>query len=239
MKKTWFYVIFFLVLTGGFLYFSLNDYDFSRSKLGVINPSIPDFSFVDHNGKTITQKDVDGKVHVAEYFFTTCKGICPKMNANMRRVFESYKKEPDFLILSHTCMPETDSIPVLKAYEEKMLKGKLIRKTDGSYSFSGEINQAPSENSNWYFLTGDKRKLYDMARNGYMIDNGAPDTAQINDQFIHTQFFALVDRNRRVRGIYDGLKSDEVDQMMRDIRDLLEEKVKSARFLTGFSNNPG
>jgi protein SCO1/2 len=161
------------------------------------------------------------------------------MNANMRRVIESYKKEPDFLILSHTCMPETDSVPVLKAYEEKMLKGKLIRKSDGSYSFSGEIDQAPSENKNWYFLTGDKRSLYDMARKGYMIDNGAPDTAQINDQFIHTQFFALVDRNHRVRGIYDGLKSDEVDQMMKDIRELLGEKVKSTRFLTGFSNNPG
>ena len=239
MKKFWFYAVFFVVLCAGFLYFSLEDYDFSRSKLAVINSTIPDFSFTDHNGNSLTQKNVEGKVYVSEYFFTTCKGICPKMNANMRRVFESYKDESDFLILSHTCMPETDSVPVLKAYEEKMLKGKLTRKPDGSYSFNGEMDQPSAENKNWFFLTGDKSDLYGMARKGYMIDNGAPDTAQISDQFIHTQFFALVDKRRRLRGIYDGLKSDEVDQMLKDIRSLLEEKVTSTRFLTGFSNNPG
>lgn len=239
MSKTWFYIVFFVVLTGGFLYFSLKDYDFSRSKLAVINAAVPDFSFIDHNGNVVSQKNVEGKVFVSEYFFTTCKGICPKMNANMRRVFETYKNEQDFLILSHTCMPEEDSIPVLKAYEEKMLKGKLSRKQDGSYSFAGEMAQPSAENKNWFFLTGDKAELYGMARKGYMIDNGTPDTAQIKDQFIHTQFFSLVDRHRRVRGIYDGLKSDEVDQMMKDIRSLLEEKVKTTRFVTGFTNNPG
>lgn len=225
-KKTWMYGIFFVLLTAGFLYFSLKDYDFRRSRLAVINPSIPEFSFTNQNGQTITQRDVEDKVYVAEYFFTTCKGICPKMNANMRRVYESYREEPGFMILSHTCMPETDSVPVLKAYEEKILNSKLMRKADGSYSFAGLMAEPAQPNTNWQFLTGDKAELYKLARKGYMIDNGAPDSSQINDQFIHTQFFALVDRFGRLRAIYDGLKSNEVDEMMKDIRGLLDEKPK-------------
>lgn len=240
-NKFWFYAAFFVVLAGFFLYFALEDYEFSRSKLAVINPSVPEFSFVNQNGKLMTQNQTDDKVYVAEYFFTTCGGICPKMNANMRRVYETYKEEKDFLILSHTCMPEVDSVPILKKYEQKMLKGKLVRKDDGSYSLknpSDSVTIAP--NSNWYFVTGDKAELYKLARQGYMIDNGKPDSTQnIEDEFIHTQFFALVDKNRRVRGIYDGLKENEVDKLMLDIRSLLNEKVKTKRFMTGFSNNPG
>lgn len=207
------------------MFYVLKDYDFSRSKLAVINPAVPAFSFIDQNGEKITKENVEHKVYVAEYFFTTCKGICPKMNANMRRVFETYKDEPNFAILSHTCMPETDSVPLLKAYEKKMLISKLVRRDDGSYSFSGTMEKPLAENKNWYFLTGNKRDLYNLARTGYMIDNGKPDTSQIKDQFIHTQFFALVDKQGRVRGIYDGLKSDEVDQLMLDIRELLGERI--------------
>ena len=95
--------------------------------------NVQDFSFVNQDGKKITERDVDGKVYVAEYFFTTCKGICPIMNANMRRVYDEFKDEPNFLILSHTCMPETDSVPLLKAYEAKMINGKLEKNVDGSY----------------------------------------------------------------------------------------------------------
>ncbi|MBX2888420.1 MAG: SCO family protein [Ferruginibacter sp.] len=225
MKKVWIYVIFFLALTGLFMFYVLKDYDFSRSKLAVINQAVPAFSFIDQDGKQITNKTVQNKVYVAEYFFTTCKGICPKMNANMRRVFETFKDEPGFMILSHTCMPETDSVPVLKLYEKKMLISKLVRRNDGSYSFSGVMDKPLAENKNWFFLTGEKGDLYKLARSGYMIDNGKPDTSQLKDQFIHTQFFALVDKQGRVRGIYDGLLSDEVDQLMLDIQTLLAERV--------------
>ena len=201
---------------------------------------IPEFSFTNQDGKTITQKTTADKVYVAEYFFTTCKGICPKMNANMRRVFDEYKNEKDFLILSHTCMPETDSIPLLKAYEQRMVNGELIKNEDGSYKI---LNKAAANtmlnNPNWNFMTGDKAALYKMARQGYMIDNCKPDSTQrIETQFIHTQFFALVDRYGRVRAIYDGLKEDEIQKLIGDIAGLLREKIDHTRFMNGFSNSP-
>jgi protein SCO1 len=182
-------------------------------------------------------------VYVAEYFFTTCKGICPKMNANMRRVFDMYKDEPNFLILSHTCMPETDSVPLLKAYEAKMINGKLGKNEDGSFKIENDSTAKPLTpkplNPNWNFVTGDKALLYKMARQSYMIDNNKPDSNQtMADQFIHTQFFALVDNQRRVRGIYDGLNEEEMQKLFKDIKGLLKEKIVPKRFMNGFSNNP-
>lgn len=238
MKKSTFYLIFFAGLIAVFFFLVFNDYNFTRSKLAVINTEIPEFEFRNQNNEVVSSKHVEGKVYVAEYFFTTCKGICPKMNANMRRVYESYKNEADFLILSHTCMPEVDSVPVLKDYEFKMLQSKLVRKNDGAYAFDKIMPGTPDSNKIWHFLTGPKRELYFMARKGYMIDNGDPESQNMNDEFIHTQFFALVDKVGRVRGIYDGLKNEEVDKMMSDIRGLLTEKITPTRFFGGFSNNP-
>mgnify|MGYP006268369981 CR=1 FL=1 len=239
-KKLIFYLVFFTLLVTGFLVAVFYDHDFSASKLAVINPEVPAFSFTSQNGEPITSSVTDGKVYVAEYFFTTCGGICPRMNANMRRVFDAYEGEKDFLILSHTCMPETDSVPLLKAYEDLMLNGKLVKRADGSYKVEKPApGHSPRANSQWYFLTGDKATLYKQARQGYLIDNGKPDSAQqISDQFIHTQFFALVDRYRRVRAIYDGLNEDEINKLVSDIGDLLKEKVEPSRFLNGFSNHP-
>jgi protein SCO1/2 len=240
-NKLWVYLGFFAVLLLVFYLFIFRDYDFSASKLAVINPEVPAFKFINQDGKQLTQADTDNKVYVAEYFFTTCQGICPKMNANMRRIFDKYKNEPGFMILSHTCMPEVDSVPVLKAYEQKMIGGALTKRDDGSYKINTlqVASTQPLTNPHWQFLTGSKRELYDMARQGYMIDNGKPDSLQrIEDEFIHTQFFALVDKYRRVRGIYDGLKEAEVQKLMTDINGLLKEKVAPKRFMTGFSNNP-
>ena len=236
----WVYIGFFAVLLVVFYLFIFQEYNFTDSKLAVINPLIPEFSFTNQDGKIITQKTTADKVYVAEYFFTTCKGICPKMNANMRRVFDEYKNEKDFLILSHTCMPETDSIPLLKVYEQRMVNGELIKNEDGSYKI---LNKAAANtmlnNPNWNFMTGDKAALYKMARQGYMIDNGKPDSTQrIETQFIHTQFFALVDRYGRVRAIYDGLKEDEIQKLIGDIAGLLREKIDHTRFMNGFSNSP-
>jgi protein SCO1 len=241
-KKLLVYLIFFALLLGGFYLMVFKDYDFSKSNL-VVRSDVEDFSFINQDGKTITQREVEGKVYVAEYFFTTCKGICPKMNANMRRVYDAFKDEPNFMILSHTCMPETDSVPILKAYEAKMINGTLKKNDDGSYSidYDTTINNKPVTTSlNWNFVTGDKALLYKMARLSYGIDNGKPDTTQlIQDQFIHTQFFALVDKNRRVRGmVYDGLKEDEMEKLILDIKGLLKEKITSKRFMNGFSSDP-
>lgn len=241
-KRILFYSVFFSVLIVTFVYFVFKDEDMTKSLLPVLNENVQDFSFINQDGKKITQDDVDGKVYVTEYFFTTCKGICPKMNANMRRVFDKYKNEPGFLILSHTCMPETDSVPLLKAYEAKMINGKLEKNEDGSYNIfydSANNKQQPVVNLNWDFVTGDKAALYKMARQSYLIDNNKPDSTQnIKDQFIHTQFFALVDKQRRVRGIYDGLVEDDMQKLFKDIKGLLKEKVTSKHFMNGFSNNP-
>jgi len=233
------YIVFFAVLLTGFLFFVFKDEDLSKSLLPVLNADVQDFSFTNQDGKIITQNNVENKVYVAEYFFTTCKGICPKMNANMRRVYDTYKDEDNFLILSHTCMPETDSVSVLKDYEARMISGELKKNADGSYKIEYDSTNRSQINSNWNFVTGDKTALYKMARQSYMIDNNKPDTAQsMADQFIHTQFFALVDKQRRVRGVYDGLKEDEIEKLLKDIKGLLKEKVVAKRFLNGFSNNP-
>ena len=231
IKKWHWYVGFFILLFGGyFLYFFSQD-DFAQSTLPVINNNVQPFSFINQNGKPITERDVDGIAYVTEYFFTTCKGICPKMNANMRRVYEAHKNDSSFMIISHTCMPETDSVPLLKKYEQKMLDGVLHKNEDGTYKIvydSTTNGKQSAENKNWYFVTGDKKELYKMARQSYMIDNNKPDTAaNIADQFIHTQFFALVDKQSRVRGIYDGLKEDEIQKLLGDIKEVLKEKYRN------------
>ena len=176
------YVGFFIVLLGVFYLLLFNDYDFSKSNLMVRNDNVADFSFINQEGKKITEREVEGKVYVVEYFFTTCKGICPKMNANMRRVYDAFKDEPGFMIISHTCMPETDSVPLLKAYEEKMINGKLEKNADGAYKIeydSTTNNKLQTTNLNWNFVTGDKNALYKMARQDYGIDNGKPDSTQL------------------------------------------------------------
>ena len=215
MNKRWlWYIGFFAVLFTGYFIFVFSENDFSQSSLPVINDNVQAFSFVNQNGKKVTEKDVAGKVYVAAYFFTTCKGICPKMNGNMRRVFDAFKDEKDFMIISHTCMPETDSVSILKEYEKKSLTG--------------------TTNTNWNFVTGDKAALYKMARHSYLIDNNKTDTAnKIADQFIHTQLFALVDKQTSVRGIYDGLKEAEIQKLLKDIRSLLKEQHQN-RSLKGF-----
>jgi len=161
------------------------------------------------------------------------------MNANMRRVFDQFKDDKNFMIISHTCMPEVDSVPLLKAYELKMVNGNLIQKEDGSYKVEYDSTMKnDGENNNWDFVTGDKSTLYKMARHSYLLDDNKIDTQNIANQFIHTQLFALVDKQRRVRGIYDGLKEDEIQKLISDIKSLLNERAPDANFANGFSNTP-
>jgi len=217
MKKKLLWISgFFIVLMAAFYFFLFAGTDYYKAKLPVLN-YVQNFSFTDQNGKQLTQKNVEGKVYVAEYFFTTCKGICPKMNANMKTVYDKFKNESDFAIISHTCMPETDSVPLMKAYSQKM----------------------GADSSNWHFVTGSKDSLYKMARESYLLDNEKNNSLNIKDQFIHTQFFALVDKEGRVRGVYDGLKNDELEKLARDIKDLLKERKNPAVFNNStFTNNP-
>ena len=202
-----------LILLGGFLVVLVSLFWFLLSfQKGFFEVKLPvmsyvqDFSFTDQNNQTVTGHTVDGKVYVTEYFFTTCKGICPKMNANMEKIFEKFKNKKNFAIISHTSMPEVDSVPLLKAYEVKM------------------IGKDPHFAAKWYFVTGSKDSLYKMARQSYLLDNDKNNNINIADHFIHTQFFALVDKQKRVRGIYDGLKPDELERLNTDIETLLKEK---------------
>lgn len=162
---------------------------------------ITPFSFTNQDGGTVTEKDVQGKVFVAEYFFTTCKGICPKMNNNLRKVYNELKDEPGFLILSHTNDPETDSVQQIKKYADSM----------------------NVDTKKWVFLTGRKDSLYKMARVSYTIDDPQNNLKSTYDDFLHTQFWALVDQNGDVRKIYDGLKESEVKMLIRDARKLLAQ----------------
>ena len=220
-KKIFFYVGFFVVLITAFFLFLFSGTDYYKVKLPVMN-YVQNFSFTNQDGNTVNEHDVDGKVYVADYFFTTCKGICPKMNANLATIFEKFRNDSDFAIVSHTSLPETDTVPLLKAYEEKM------------------IGKNPQFAAKWYFVTGTKDSLYKMARQSYLLDNDKNNSINIKDHFIHTQFFALVDKQRRVRGIYDGLKDDELQRLQEDIEKLLQEPDNGNIFNhSNFSNNPG
>lgn len=215
-KKLLWYGGGFILLMAAFYFFLFAGTDYYKAKLPVLS-YVQDFSFTNQDGKLFSKRNVDGKVYVTEYFFTTCKGICPKMNENMKIIYEKYKGEPDFAIISHTSMPETDSVPLLKAFS----------KTMGADSIQ------------WNFVTGRKDSLYKMARESYLLDNDKNNSMNINDQFIHTQFFAVVDKEGRVRGVYDGLKKDEVEKLSKDIKELLKEKKTPTTFNNStFRNTP-
>ena len=201
-KKLAFYLVFFTVLLGAFYYFLFRGTDNWKVKMPTLSYVKP-FHFTNQDGQPVTDNDVLGKITVVEYFFTTCKGICPKLNTNMKELYVEFKDEPDFQIFSHTCNPGTDSVPVLKHYADSL-------KVD---------------TKKWIFLTGRKDSLYQMARSSYLLDDPKNNVEKIEDQFIHTQFFALVDRKGKIRGkIYDGLKTLEVQQLKRDIAKLLKDK---------------
>jgi protein SCO1/2 len=202
-KKIWFYSLFFLALIVGF-YFMLTKIIPGYGKVGLpVLSSVRPFSFLDQNGQRITNRDVQGKVYVAEFFFTTCPGICPKMNTNLRPVYERYKHEPEFMILSHTVNPSTDSVNRMRHYAD---------------SLGVDANH-------WLFLTGPKDSLYLAARLSYLLDDPKNNLSPIDEQFIHTQFFALVDKNGNVRSIVDGLKKNEIMEMQNEIDELLKESV--------------
>jgi protein SCO1 len=164
--------------------------------------TISDFSFTNQNGKTITQKEYEGKIYVADFFFTTCGSICPKMTTNLVDVQKAIQNNPKVMLLSHTVFPETDSVPALKAYAEKY----------------GVID------AKWNLVTGDKKDIYTMARKSYLaVKLGRPD--QLYDM-VHTENFVLVDQKRRVRGFYDGTKKEDVERLIEDINWLSENEKK-------------
>jgi protein SCO1/2 len=167
------------------------------------NHHISPFKFVNQDGKTITNDDTKGKICVIEYFFSTCKGMCPKMNENLEKVYLAFRGNKNVLILSHTVDPVRDTVNALKVY---------------SLRFDADPTQ-------WMFLTGDKKQLYDMARYSYLISADDDTTGvSIDKDFIHDKHYALVDGLGRVRGFYDGLDKASIQNLINDINTLLKEK---------------
>jgi protein SCO1 len=161
--------------------------------------SIPPFSLTNQDGKTITEKDYEGKVYIADFFFTTCPSICPKMTNTLTLVQEKLKDEPRFGILSHTIDPEFDQPGILKAYSEK--------------------NKA--NNEVWNFVTGDREIIYDLCENYYMAYAKRDSLAE--GGYIHSGFLILVDKHKFVRAAYDGTRPEVADSIAADVKLLLKE----------------
>lgn len=162
---------------------------------------IPAFSFTDQDGKIVTEKTVEGKIYVADFIFTRCGSICPKMTDNMGLLQEKFKTDDDVIFLSHSVTPEWDSVPVLKRYAEE--KGVISGK--------------------WHLLTGNVDDIYRLAKKEYY----AGDTIgyyQTGREFLHTENFILVDKHRRIRGVYNGTLPLEMERLADDIGALKKEE---------------
>lgn len=168
-------------------------------KTDIIYHTIGSFTLVNQYGEVITDSVTKNKIYVADFFFATCQSICPKMSHQLRRVQDTFANKEDFLILSHTVNPEHDSSEVLKVYGEKY----------------------GAKKDKWHLLTGDKKQIYDLARYHYLVN--ADETEGEGDLFIHSELFLLIDKEKRIRGVYDGTDSLQVNQLIQDIRTLDKE----------------
>lgn len=155
--------------------------------------TIGNFSLTNQNGKTITEANYQDKIYVADFFFTTCPTICPIMTKNMAAVQAAILKDDDILLLSHSVTPKIDSVPQLKKYAQE--KGVIDRK--------------------WNLVTGDKKQIYELARKSYLAVKTDGDGGPFD--MIHTENFILVDKEKRIRGFYDGTNLEEIEKLIEDI----------------------
>lgn len=164
--------------------------------------TIADFKFTNQNGKTITQKDYQDKIYVADFFFTTCGSICPKMTTNLVEIQKEFLNNPKVMLLSHSVLPDIDDVAALK-----------------KYAMLNSVND-----SKWNLVTGDKKDIYALARKSYLaVKQGKPN--ELYDM-VHTENFVLVDSKRRVRGFYDGTKKEAIQKLIADINWLFEDEKK-------------
>jgi len=184
----------------------INKPDFTPEWIDKDNPlfdsihQIPAFSFTDQDGKSVTEKTVEDKIYVANFIFTKCASICPKMTANMSILQEAFKNDNDVLFLSHSVTPGMDSVPVLKKYAKA--KGVISGK--------------------WYLLTGNENEIYRLAKKEYFAGD-VIGYYQTGNEFLHTENFILLDRHRRIRGVYNGTLQLEMERLIEDINMLKEE----------------
>ena len=163
---------------------------------------IDNFSLINQNNEIITNENYDGKIYIADFFFTTCPGICPIMKENMIVLQDEFINDDDVLLLSHTVTPEIDSVHVLKKYS--LDKGVI--------------------DSKWNMVTGDKKQIYNLARKSYLVAEDIESPTQYD--MIHTENFVLVDSKRRIRGFYDGTDNDVMDNLISDIKILKKEEFE-------------
>ena len=175
------------------------NYETINGKTDTTLHTIQDFSFVNQDGNTVTEKDFNGSVYVTDFFFTTCHTICPIMSTQMERIAEKFKGNMEVKFISHTVDPEIDTVEQLKRYAIKH----------------------NADTKQWMFVTGDKKELYEIARKSYLLNAEQGDGGP--DDFIHTQNFALIDKDKHIRGYYDGIDTTEMNQLMKDIDLLLAE----------------
>lgn len=162
-----------------------------------IYQTIPEFKFVNQYGDSISNKNLNGNIYVADFFFTTCPSICPIMHRNMLKVYNEFKSVSDFKIISHTIDPKHDSVAVLKKYADKLgIKG-----------------------NSWWLLQGKKEETYELSKS-YLVQTPEEGGKEL---FIHDGYFVLIDKQKRIRGMYNGTDEKEVNQMIADIKILRTE----------------
>ncbi|WOJ98211.1 SCO family protein [Congregibacter brevis] len=165
---------------------------------------IPSFSFTDQEGRTVTERTLHNKIYVASFFFTTCPGICPTIRSKLSRVQNEFLGDNEVRILSHSIQPTTDTTEILKDYAER--------------------NDIRSDN--WHLVTGDKSDIYSIAKNAYFASADLGVKEAEND-FLHTENLLLIDHNRNIRGIYNGLNNTSVSHLIADIQILKDERADS------------
>lgn len=167
-----------------------------------ITHHIADFAFRDQTGHLVSQQTVAGRIHVANFFFTACPSICPKMTSLLRAVQDTFRHEPRVVLLSYSVTPWLDSVPRLRQYAAR--KGIIADR--------------------WHLLTGSRGQIYDLARRSYFAEETIGFTRD-STEFLHTEHLILVDENRRIRGVYNGTQPQEINNLITDIRTLLAQTV--------------
>jgi len=164
-----------------------------------IYQTIPPFKFVNQYADSVSDKTLNGSIYVVDFFFTTCPSICPIMHRNMLKVYETFKNTGNFKIISHTIDPKHDSVPVLKKYADKL-------------GITG---------NEWWFLRGKKEDIYTIAEKNYLV--AVKQDSSVAGGYIHAGYFVLIDKQKRIRGSYDGTDPKQVDELIADIKTLQAE----------------
>jgi protein SCO1 len=183
--------------------------DKSLSGPDTVYHAVGGFTLTNQYGETITGESVKGKIRVANFFFATCQSICPEMSTNLTDVQQAFSDDPDVLILSHSVNPLHDTVEVLERYAAmyNAKKGK------------------------WHLLTGDKKMIYDLAKNSYLVNAVEDDGSE--EGFLHSELLMLVDSQSRLRGMYDGTNKTEVKKLIEAVKLLKQEEKQAAKKVSG------